>query len=177
MNAMRSVVRKIPAVIAFSLLRRYFHNSCFALFVLAVLAVSFSDSAVAGQKFALIGTWEHTEATFYRTVTFKPNGTTYSKIVGVNSISEMRGTYKATGASSWVGQIQTYRMCGSGGACGSCPRRPGDSRFNNGCESAKIWGITPGVNEKTSVQMQGPDTFVINGVTWRRVHCPSKPFC
>jgi hypothetical protein len=89
----------------------------------------------------------------------------------------MRGTYKATGASSWVGQIQTYRMCGSGGACGSCPRRLDDSRFVNGCDSAKNWGITPGAKEKTSVQMKGPDTFVINGVTYRRVHCPAKPFC
>jgi len=157
---------------------RSYHSSRLVLFALVVLAVvSVPRPAASERKFSLIGTWEHTEATFYRTVTFNPNGTTYGKIVGVNSVSEMRGTYKATGASSWVGQIQTYRMCGSGGACGSCPRRLGDSRFVNGCDSAKIWGITPGVNMETNVQMQGPDTFVINGVTWRRVHCPLKPFC
>lgn len=148
-----------------------------SLFALVALALSFAGPAVAEGRFALLGTWEHTEATFYRTVTFYPNGTTYGRIVGVNSVSDMRGTYKATGASSWDGQIQTYRSCASGGSCGSCPRRLGDSRYSNGCESAKIWGITPGVNRKTSVQMQGPDTFVINGITFRRVHCPSKPFC
>jgi hypothetical protein len=178
MNAIQIVLKKISIFIVFSLFGRHFYKSCFALFALVALALSFTVSAFAEQKFALIGTWEHTEKTVYLTITFNPNGTCYGKIGGVNSISQWRGTYQATGASSYILQVQTFRECSSGGACGSCPRRLGDSRFSNGCNSAQIWGIIPGEKTKHSPQMQGPDQFVAKtGATWCRVHCPAKPFC
>jgi hypothetical protein len=154
---------------------------CIALFTLIALsAVLIAGSAVAEQRFALIGTWEHTDKNGVSTIAFNPDGTFNSKTcvgTGANGqgsgCAQWRGKYRATGASSWAAQVQSFRNCASGGGCNSCPRSRGDlpGPGNYGCEIAKnLFGITLGVRMNQSWQMQGANQGADrSGQTWRRV--------
>jgi hypothetical protein len=148
-----------------------------ALFALTVFAVvSAASPLVAQQQFSLIGAWRHTESAtkdspaFTTTLVFKPDGTFDAqtliaprpKLVG--TIVKWWGRYRATGATSWVGQLQFYQACSSGGACASCP---GDERT---CRFAQALGMEFGVQKPDRVRMQGPNKFIDkNGKRWFRV--------
>jgi hypothetical protein len=188
MNTMQIASKNVPFFIVFSLLGRHFQKSCVALFTLVVLmAALLAGTAVAEQGFALIGTWEHKgkatrEITVdTSTVVFKPDGTFTTTWTVVPSpgqrdlapgVSTWRGTYRATGKSSWVATVKSYQNCEKKtGSCNSCPRQRGDGRgYKNACANAKKVGLPVGVPKKNSVQMQGPDTYVTDsGDTFRRV--------
>ncbi len=143
-----------------------------AFLALVVLACMFiSGPAIARQGFLLVGTWENTirsgPAPGVAMVTFNADGTfhshrTYPK---ANLYVKWWGTYRATGASSWVSRIQVVQDC-RGLACLSCPPGPG----GDCCAAARAAGMPPGVPLKRSVQMQGPTQFVDQlGQSWQRV--------
>jgi hypothetical protein len=152
-------------------LRSEFCISLLSLVIFAVVLVA--GFAVAEQGFALIGTWQHVQKDSVTTLVFYSNGTFHTKIdiaSGGSGHKLWRGTYRATGASSWVAYVQAYQFCGAlAGSCNSCPRQRGDLLVGNGCARAKEEGLPIGVPLKRSAHMQGPDTFVIDGTTFRRV--------
>jgi len=147
-----------------------------AVVILAALAfTSLAGAAFAQQGFALSGTWQHTEQAtqntpaFTSTVSFNSDGTYFNQtmiapragMVGV--ITKSWGRYKATGVSSYIYQAQSYQSCSSGGACMSCP---GDRQA---CALAQQGGQAPGMQDKVSVQMQGPNQFTAQSGTWYRI--------
>jgi hypothetical protein len=151
---------------------------CIALFTLIVLAVvSVVGLAVAQQGFALIGTWQQVQKDSVQTVVFNPDETFYGTMDvapgagGTGSgRTQWRGVYRATGASSWVAEVQFFQMCASGGGCSSCPPSRGELPGGNGCALAQYMGLTPGTRHEQGWQMQGPNQGVDQGRnTWRRI--------
>jgi hypothetical protein len=186
MNMMQIALKKNDIFIRFSLLARHCYKYCFILFALLVLVVLFKGSAIAETGFALIGTWEHTAGATREilvdtsTIVFDPNGTFTGKWTIkpdparrdlAPGVSTWRGTYKPIGMSSWVATVQSFQNCEKKtGSCNSCPRQRGDGRgYKHTCANAKKLGLPVGVPKKSSAQMQGPDTFVLNGMTFHRV--------
>jgi hypothetical protein len=138
------------------------------------LAVSFSDSAAAEPKFALMGTWLHSEppatpetgAQSWMQV-FKPDGTYFTQTMlaprgkMVGTIIKRWSTYKATGTSAFVYKTKAFQRCASGGtACARCP--------GAWCRQNPMgWDI--GVQHSDSFTMQGPNQFRDqSGWTWTR---------
>jgi hypothetical protein len=185
MHEMPIAPKKFSVFILFRLFVRHFNKSRISggiaiLTLVALIAFSVASLAVAQQGFALMGTWQHTEKSFFSTVTFNPDGTFQSKYcVGTGAsgqgsgCAQWRGIYRATGASSWVAQVQAFQNCASGGGCNSCPRSRGDlpAPGNYGCDIAKsLFGLTIGTQMKQGWQMQGQNQYVDEqGQMWRRV--------
>jgi hypothetical protein len=180
MNSIPIISKILPTFTLRCHFDRPFHTSRIslriALFALAALAVvSVAGPAVAREGFALIGTWQHTDRTGIQVYAFNPDGTFYGQLdippangTGSGRI-QWQGSYRATGVSSHVSQVQVFRFCASGGGCSSCPPARGEMPGGNGCALAYNMGLTPGVQQQTSVQMQGPNQYVAGGSTFRRV--------
>jgi len=174
MNAIPIAPKKFPISIFLSLSGCHFLKSCFALFALLALAVSFSGSAFAEQKFELMGTWLHSEPpatpeTGAQSMmqVFKPDGTYFLQIMiaprgkMVGTVIKRWSTYKATGPSSFVFKNKAFQRCASGGtACARCP--------GNWCRQNPM-GWVIGVQHSDSVTMQGSNQFRNqSGQTWTR---------
>jgi hypothetical protein len=151
---------------------------CMAIFALVVLAsISVAGSAVAQEGFALIGTWQQVQKDSVQTVVFNPDGTFFGEMDvapgagGTGSgRTQWRGVYRATGASSWVAQVEFFEMCASGGSCSSCPPGRGEMPGGNGCLLAQYMGLTPGARLEQGWQMQGPNQGLDQSRnTWRRI--------
>jgi hypothetical protein len=145
---------------------------------LLVLPIAlFAGTAVAEERFSLIGTWEYSEAgtpdnpANTQTQTFWRDG----RYVGKWTISPLparqviftvvnwRGNYRITGATTITYMVQALQRC----AMGSCVNWPyGD----NLSKLAKDMGIEPGVQHQGYFQPKGPNRFVdSSNRTWRRV--------
>jgi hypothetical protein len=160
-----------------------FSMSCFsiskitaitALIVLAaVLPTGLAD---AQQGFALVGTWQQVQKDSVTTLVFRPDGT-YQGTTDVapgaggsgSGRAQWRGTYRPTGTSSYIVQIQFFQMCASGGGCSSCPPSRGELPGSNGCALAQYMGLAPGVQPERSCKMQGYNQCSDAGGQWRRI--------
>jgi hypothetical protein len=132
---------------------------------------------MAEQGFALIGTWQHTDKEGVQSTSFNGDGTFFTQWDfppgqgGTGSgRAQWHGTYRATGASAWTGQVRVFKSCASGGTCVSCPPGRGEFPGSNGCALAQHYGLAPGKASSTSWQMQGANQAVDSyGRTWRRI--------
>jgi hypothetical protein len=160
---------------------RPFHSSSFPryfpLFIFVLLmTILVAGSASAQQDFFLIGAWEHTEAAAQNTPAFTI--TQYFNQDGTFSVQEMIaprpgmvgtivkywGNYRVTGGASISYQTQDFQMCGSGSDCLTCPGYP------QACQMARQLGAEPGVQYKSSFQIQGQNQFTDQGgQIWRRI--------
>jgi hypothetical protein len=181
MNEIQIVLKKIPAFILCYAFVRYFRKfhiaRRIAILVFAALAVgSVAGSAVAQQGFALIGAWRHSEPAtqstpaFTITQVFNADGKFNVQemiaprpgMVGV--VTKWLGSYRATGATSFVYQVQAWQSCSSGGACQSCPGT------QQACILDQQGGVEPGIQKQASVQMRGPNQIIDQyGQAWFRV--------
>ena len=152
-----------------------FRITFFALVAFGVL--SLASSAIAQQRFALIGVWEHTERTEVTTVTFNPDETFNCQMAVApvpngqgSGIMRWWGKYRATGPASYIFLVQTFQLCPSGVGCSHCPPTRADFPGNDVCQLARSMNLEVGVQKQFSVQMQGPNQYVDPyGQTWRRV--------
>jgi hypothetical protein len=157
---------------------RPFQKHRISLFILVVLGVlSFTSSAIAQQGFSLLGVWQQSAQTGVQTLTFNPDGTFNCQMAippGPNGqgsgFFRWWGRYKATGAASYIFQVQTFQLCPSGTACSHCPPQRGDIPGNNVCQLARSMNVEVGVQKQVSVQMQGANQYADQvGQTWRRL--------
>jgi hypothetical protein len=138
-------------------------------------AVSVAGSAVARERWPLLGTWQTSQAAskagpaFTRTTVINADGTFSAQRTNSPgpkgkgaSVIRWRGTYRITSPTSIVAEPKTFQACASDGACVDCPGN------EKACALAKAMGVAPGAHNAFSFEMQGPDRFVANGVTWSR---------
>jgi hypothetical protein len=148
--------------------------------ILGLGALIVVNSAFAQQEFALVGVWQRTDNNGVMTIAFNPDHTFLTRFAnppaanGMGSgMSQWRGQYRPTSASSWIAKIVAIQICASGGGCNSCPASPQDlpAPPNYGCEMAKAaFGITLGVQEEQGWKLQAPNQAVDQwGGTWRRI--------
>jgi hypothetical protein len=152
----------------------------FAIVLLIVVTAFFvTVPAFAQQGFAMLGTWQSTTKDGVLTVAFNGDGMFTTRSCwppgpgGTGSgCATWRGKYRATGASSWVSQANTFQSCASGGGCNSCPRSRGDlpGPQNYGCDIMKsMFGISLNTQNNETMKMQGPNQALDTaGRTWRR---------
>jgi hypothetical protein len=178
MNELRIALTECSTISLRSPITYHFHKFRITLFALVALAVlSFAGSAIAQQRFSLLGVWQQTAQTGVQTLTFNPDETFNCQMAvppGPNGqgsgLLKWWGRYRATGAASYTYQVQTFQLCPSGVGCSHCPPQRGDFPGNDVCQLARSMGLEVGVQNQVSVQMQGPNQYADqSGQTWRRV--------
>jgi hypothetical protein len=141
-------------------------NKIFIL--LAIATVSVAGTALAEQGFSLIGTWEAPAPEATMSFTLNPNGTFYAQYCTAGRYGsgcvQWRGTYRATGVSSYSYITQAFQGAGQ-----SCPPQRGELPGSNGCGLAQSMGVRVGKQQEASYQMQSQYQIVDSaGTKWRR---------